>query len=80
MVRALAVTSGLTSQRGARRLLWDCETVGRSLEPDRIPARTRIESELGADITALLLAMLREAEPATPHEEALRRAAYGDAA
>jgi hypothetical protein len=70
------VTSGLTSQRGAGRLLWDCETVGRSLDLDRTPARTRLETELGAEITALLLATLREAEPATPHEEALRRAAH----
>ena len=69
------MTSGLTSNRGARRLLWDCETVGRSLDLDRVPAPARLETELGADITALLLATLREAEPATPHEEALRRAA-----
>ena len=68
------MTSGLSSQRGAKRLLWDCETVERSLDLDRIPARARLETELGEDITALLLATLREAEPATPHEEALRRA------
>jgi hypothetical protein len=76
MVRQSSVASGLTSQRGARRLLWDCETVGRTLDLDRIPARQRLETELGEDITALLLATLREAEPATPHEEALRRAAH----
>ncbi len=70
----------MTANRGARRLLWDCETVGRSLDLERIPARTRLEAELGESITALLLATLREAEPATPHEEALRRAAHGDAA
>jgi len=70
----------MTAKRGARRLLWDCETVGRSLDLDRIPARTRLETELGANITGLLLATLREAEPATPHEESLRRAAHGDAA
>lgn len=66
----------MTANRGARRLLWDCETVGRSLDLERIPARTRLEAELGENITALLLATLREAEPATPHEEALRRAAH----
>jgi hypothetical protein len=70
----------MTAKRGARRLIWDCETVGRSFDLDRIPARTSLEAELGQDITALLLATLREAEPATPHEEQLRRAAYGDAA
>ncbi len=76
MVRPSSVASGLTSQRGARRLLWDCETVGRSLDLDRIPARQRLEAELGEDITTLLLATLQEAEPATPHEDALRRAAH----
>jgi hypothetical protein len=69
------VGTGLTSQRGARRLLWDCDTVGRSLERDPIPARQRLEAELGADITNLLLATLREAEPSTPRELTPRRAA-----
>jgi hypothetical protein len=80
MVRPSPVASGLTSQRGARRLLWDCETVGRSLDLDRVPARNRLDGEVGAELATLLLATLREAEPATPHEEELRRAAYGDAA
>jgi hypothetical protein len=75
MVRPSSVASGLTSHRGARRLLWDCETVDRWLDLDRIPARNRLERELGEDLTALLLATLREAEPSTSNEEALRRAA-----
>jgi hypothetical protein len=75
MVRPSSVASGLTSHRGARRLLWDCETVDRSLDLERIPARDRLEGELGEELTALLLVTLREAEPSTPHEEALRRAA-----
>ena len=71
------MASGLTSQRGARRLLWDCETVGRSLDLDGIPARRRLEARaFGEDITTLLLATLQEADPATPHEDALRRAAH----
>jgi hypothetical protein len=70
----------MTPNRGAKRLLWDCETVGRSYDLDRVPARDRVEAELGEDITALLLATLREAEPVTEHEEELRRAVYGDAA
>lgn len=65
---------------GTERLLWDCETVGRSLDSDRPSARARLEAELGQDVTRLLLLTLREAEPSTPHEERLRRAVYGDAA
>jgi hypothetical protein len=80
MVRPSSVTNGLTSARGATRLLWDCETVGRSLDLNRSQARQRLEAEVGEDITALLLSTLREAAPAAPHEEALHRAASEDAA
>jgi hypothetical protein len=76
--RALASTT--TSDSGTRRLLWDCETIGRSLRADHPSARGRLEAELGKELTRLLLATLRESEPSTPHEEALRRAAYGGAA
>jgi hypothetical protein len=79
-VRSSAVRGGSTSNTGARRLLWDCETIGSSLEPDRPSARVRLDGELGEELTRLLLATLREAEPSTPHEEHLRRAADGDAA
>jgi hypothetical protein len=64
---------------GTERLLWDCDTIGRSIE-ERPSARARLEAELGEEVTRLLLMTLREAEPSTPHEERLRRAAYGDAA
>ena len=80
MVDPSSVTSGSTTQRGSERLLWDCETIGRSLDTDRPSARGRLDAELGEEITQLLLATLREAEPSTPHEEHLRRAVYGDAA
>jgi hypothetical protein len=65
---------------GNKRLLWDCETIGRSLDTDRPSARGRLDAELGEELTQLLLVTLREAEPSTPHEERLRRAVYGDAA
>jgi len=68
------------SHSGTTRLLWDCETIGRSLQADRPSARGRLENELGEDLTRLLLGTLREAAPSTPHEERLRRAVYGDAA
>ena len=80
MVRPSSVTSASTSNRGTQRLLWDCATIGRTLETGRPSARGRLEAELGEDLTQLLLMTLREAEPSTPHEEALRRAAFGDAA
>ena len=70
-----SVTSVSTSERGSQRLLWDCATIGRSLETDRASARGRLEAELGEDLIRLLLATLREAEPTTPHEKRLRRAA-----
>jgi hypothetical protein len=66
--------------RGSDRLLWDCATVGRVLETKRVPARGRLEGELGRDLTRVLLLTLRESEPSTPHEEQLWRAAQGDAA
>jgi hypothetical protein len=69
------VGTGLTSQRGATRLLWDCETVGRTLDSDSIPARQRLEAELGDDLSTLLLATLRDAEPTALHEQAPRRRA-----
>jgi len=69
-----------TSQRGVERLLWDSETIGRSLKTDRPSARGRLVAELGEELTALLLATLREAEPSTAHEEALRRAVFGGGA
>jgi hypothetical protein len=80
MVGPLAAMSGSTSQRGGTRLLWDCETIGRSLDNDGASAHGRLDAELGEELTQLLLVTLREAEPSTPHEERLRRAAYGDAA
>ena len=80
MVRPSSMTSRATSELGTTRLLWDCETIGSSLESDRPSARGRLLAELGEELTQLLLATLREAHPSTPHEEALRRAANGDAA
>jgi hypothetical protein len=74
------VASTTTSDSGTRRLLWDCETIGRSLQDDHPSARGRLDAELGEDLSRLLLATLRESEPSTSHEEALRRAAYGGAA
>jgi hypothetical protein len=74
------MSTGSTSQRGATRLLWDCETIDRSLETDRPSARGRLVAELGEELTALLLATLREAEPSTADKEALRRIAFGGAA
>ena len=68
------------TNRGSERLLWDCETVGRSTESDHEPARERLGSELGEPVTRLLLATLREAEPSTEHEEQLWRAARDSAA
>jgi hypothetical protein len=69
-----------STARGSERLLWDCATVGRSIENDRASARSRLEGELGEPVTQLLLATLREAEPSTPHEEHLWRAARDSAA
>ena len=61
-------------------MLWDCDTVGRSLEHQSPSARSRLETELGEHVTQLLLATLRETEPSTPHEEDLWRAARDSAA
>ena len=72
--------SRTSSSRGSERLLWDCATVGRVLETDRFSARARLEAELGADMTRVLLLTLREPEPSTPHEDRLWRAAQNDAA
>jgi len=72
--------SSSSGSRGSDRLLWDCATVGRVLEMNRVSARARLETELGRDLTRVLLLTLREAEPSTPHEEQLWRAAQGDAA
>jgi hypothetical protein len=81
MVRMVVVPSRSTSpHRGEERLVWDCSAVGRVLELERPPARVRLEAELGERLTRLLLATLRESEPATPHEQRLWRAAQGDAA
>jgi hypothetical protein len=44
-------------------------------EPGHTSARARLDAELGEDLTQLLLLTLREAEPSTPHEEQLWRAA-----
>jgi hypothetical protein len=59
--------------RGSERLLWDCATIGRSLEL-RSSARARLHAQLGEELTALALATVRETAPSTPHEEMLRRA------
>ena len=69
-----------SNSRGSERLLWDCATVGRVLETDRVSGRARLEAELGQDLTRLLLLTLREPEPSTPHEERLWRAAQDSAA
>lgn len=61
--------------RGSERLLWDCSTVGRMADPEHTPARERLADEVGDDLTRVLLLTLREAEPSTPHEERLWRAA-----
>ncbi len=66
--------------RGSERLLWDCATIGRSLLVDRPSARTRLEADVGDELTVLLIATLCEDHPATPHERSLWRAARGDAA
>jgi hypothetical protein len=63
------------SSRGSERLLWDCQTIGRTADPQHISARARLETELGEDLTQLLLVTLRESEPSTQHEERLGRAA-----
>ena len=77
MVGPVAGTGSSTSAtRGSDRLLWDCETLGRALDPDNVSARARLDGELGEDLTRLLLLTLREAEPSTPHEETLWRAAH----
>ena len=73
-------SSSAPTGRGNERLLWDCATIGRSIENDRASARSRLESELGEPVTQLLLATLREAEPSTPHEERLWGAARDSAA
>jgi hypothetical protein len=54
--------------------------MGRLVDADRPPARTRVAAEVGEELTQLLLATLQEAEPSTPHEEQARRAASGGAA
>jgi hypothetical protein len=75
------VTSPSTSSpRGTERLLWDCATIGRVIEPDRTAARSRLTAEVGEELTKLLLATLRESKPSTPHEERLWRAARDSAA
>jgi hypothetical protein len=61
-------------------LLWDCATIGRSHAVDRPSARTRLDAEVGEELTSLLLATLSENRPSTPHEQRLWRAARGDAA
>jgi hypothetical protein len=75
------VTRETTSHpRGNERLLWDYVTIGRLLDVDRPPARARLEAKLGTEFTRLLLATLRESEPATLHEYRLRCAARDDVA
>lgn len=80
MVDPLSVPGPSSASRGSQRLLWDCATIGRALETDRFSARSRLEAELGEDLTRVLLLTLREPEPSTPHEERLWREAQGDAA
>jgi hypothetical protein len=71
----VSANSGSTSRtRGTERLLWDCATIGRSLELNRSSARARVHTQLGEELTALVMASLRETAPSTPHEEMLRRA------
>jgi hypothetical protein len=41
--------------RGARRLLWDCATIGNFIDNDRPPARERLISEVGEELAAILL-------------------------
>lgn len=71
---------GSSPSRGTERLLWDCATIGRSLEADRPPAGARLGAELGDELTGLVLATLRDDRPSTPHEQRPERAAGGDAA
>ncbi len=86
MVRSSSVTGRSTSSRGSspsrgtERLLWDCATIGRSLEIDRPPVKARLDDELGDELTQLVLVALREDQPATPHEQRPKRAADGGAA
>jgi hypothetical protein len=80
MVGPTVATSSASAGRGSERLLWDCDTVGRSIENDQATAQTRLETELGEHMAQLLLATLREAEPSTAHEERLWRAARDSAA
>jgi hypothetical protein len=61
-------------------LLWDCATIGRSLEIDRPSARARLEADVGEELTDLLLAALRKDQPPTLCEQSLRHADRGDAA
>jgi hypothetical protein len=45
--------------RGTPRLLWDCENLGSLLAGDSRPsARTRLEAELGPELTEVLLVSL----------------------
>ncbi|HZR91707.1 MAG TPA: hypothetical protein VFA44_04775 [Gaiellaceae bacterium] len=48
----------LSSRPGSRRLLRDCTSFGRLVAAPRRSARERLEAELGAELTALLLASL----------------------
>ena len=80
MVDVMSTTRARATDRGSDRLLWDCETVGRSIDGRHEPVRERLDGELGEPVTQLLLATLREAEPSTPHEERLWRAARDSAA
>jgi len=76
----MSASRARVTNRGSDRLLWDCETVGRSTDGKHEPARVRLDNELGEPVTQLLLATLHEAEPSTPHEERLWRAARDSAA
>jgi hypothetical protein len=70
------ISRSTSFDRGSQRLLWDCATIGRSLALDRPSARARLESDVGDELTGLLLTMLR----GLPQEQDLRRTARGDAA
>jgi hypothetical protein len=71
---------GSSPSRGTERLLWDCATIGCSLEVDRSPAGARLDAELGEELTGLVLATLCDDQPSTPHEQRPKRAADGGAA
>ena len=60
----VSVPSKFTSPgRGSARLLWDCASMGRLLDEDRPTASERLRTELGEELTMLLLVTLRADRP-----------------